>query len=309
MCNILITGAAGFLGFHLQQKLNANYKVTCIDNLQTSASKARAKLVKNLIVENIESNFIDRLNNKPELVIHLAAETGVGPSNENTSLYLQQNVANTLNVLNQCRANKVKYFIYASSSSVYEPQDTPMSEDSPCSKHVSFYGTTKFLCEQLVRNFCYQNDMVAIGLRFFTAYGSFTRTDMAAYKFMEAISNGKEINLYDDGKIKRDFTHVSDIVTVIEKLIPKIMDEPVRTHHIFNVGSGQPTTTLEYASLIAEKLNKELLYTTSALPSNELTHTFCDAKKLENYIGFKPSLPLEEGITEMVNWYLQDNYN
>lgn len=307
MKTIFITGIAGFIGSHLQNELKNQFNIAGIDNLQTTASKLRAKNIQNQSTVSIHSNFLDDLSLKPEVLIHLAAETGIPGSLKNPSLYFHQNVEGTFNVLEQCRKNGVKYLIYASSSSVYEP-NTIMSEDAPHNQQLSFYGTSKRLTEIMVENYCRQFGMVAIGLRFFTVYGSSTRPDMAAFKFMKAIDSGEPITLYNNGNVYRDFTHVSDIVQSIQLLMNKITEEQLGEHKIFNIGSGLPVSIAKYARLIAENLGKELIVEFKQLPSNELESTHSDTSKLERYIGYKPKCSIEEGIKEMVDWFKNHPY-
>jgi UDP-glucuronate 4-epimerase len=308
MITSFITGISGFIGTHLQNELKTDFETSGIDCLQLVASKKRSEMIISLNQQSIHSNFIDTLAEKPKIVIHLAAETGISGSLSNPLLYFHQNVEGTFNVLEQCRKNGVKYLIYASSSSVYEPNQSVMSENSPHDQQLSFYGTSKRMVEVMVENYCRQFGIIAIGLRFFTVYGSWTRPDMAAYKFMEAIDEGKEITLYNDGNVFRDFTHVSDIVKSIQLLIRKISQEPMGSHQIFNIGHGSPVSVKEYATLIAENLNKELRFKIELLPSNELESTHSDSSKLEQYINYKPTCGIEAGIREMTDWFKISRY-
>jgi len=310
MKTILITGAAGFIGSHLKSELKNLHVVSGVDILNSLnlASSKRVDYFGDIIKASIHSNFIDELNEKPEIVVHLAAETGISGSLNNPSLYFHQNVEGTFNVLEQCRKNGVKYLIYASSSSVYEPNQSIMSENSSHDKQLSFYGTSKRMAEVMVENYCRQFGITAIGLRFFTVYGSWTRPDMAAYKFMKAIDGGKEITLYNDGNVYRDFTHVSDIVKSIQLLIEKISQEPMGSHQVFNIGYGSPVSVKEYATLIAKYLNKELRFKSELLPSNELESTHSDSSKLEHYINYKPVCAIEKGIIEMTDWFKNNRY-
>jgi UDP-glucuronate 4-epimerase len=310
MAKILITGAAGFIGSHLKSELKNFHQITGVDDLNSMnlASKKRVDYFGNIINGSIHSNFIDSVNEKPEIVVHLAAETGISSSLSNPSLYFHQNVEGTFNVLEQCRKNGVKFLIYASSSSVYEPNQSVMTENSPHDKQLSFYGTSKRLVEIMVENYCRQFGITAIGLRFFTVYGSWTRPDMAAYRFMKAIDEGKEITLYNDGKVYRDFTHVSDIVESIRLLIEKISKETMGSHQIFNIGNGSPVSVKEYANLIAKYLNKEMRSKSESLPSNELEFTNSDSSKLEQYINYKPTCNVVTGIQEMTDWFKRNRY-
>lgn len=308
MSKIYITGIAGFIGFHLQKILKQTYHVEGIDILNNKASIHRSKYInfeKNSI---LDTNFSLKNYNKPDIVVHLAAETGIPNSITNPSSYINTNVNGTFSVLEQCRKNKIKYFIYASSSSVYEENQHIMSENSSVNNQLSFYGTTKRMTEVMIENYCKQFGIIAIGLRFFTVYGSWTRPDMAAYKFMNAINNGNSITLYNNGKVDRDFTHVSDIVNTIELLIKKIVIEKPKFHQIFNIGNGNPISVKKYATLIAKELDKPLVYKDKPLPKNELTSTYANTNKLFDYINFKPKTRPEKGVKEMVDWFKKHNY-
>lgn len=309
MKTIFITGIAGFIGSHLMRKLKENHHVSGIDNFSTTASKSRIKLLEDVRHDDIQSNFLDQTENKPDFVIHLAAETGIPGSLNNPAKYFEQNVKGTFNVLEQCRKNGVKYLIYASSSSVYEPNQDVMHEHVHDQHQLSFYGTSKRMTELMIENYCRQFGMIAIGLRFFTVYGSWTRTDMAAYKFMENISKELPVTLYEEGNIYRDFTHVSDIVNSIERLIDKIEGEEIGTHFMFNIGNGKPIAVKTYAELIAQHLEKPLLIESKPLPSNELKSTHASSEKLQQYINYIPNCTIEKGIEEMTTWYKEANYS
>ena len=310
MSLIFLTGGAGFIGFHLQQYLKTKHNFIAIDLLAENniAANKRAKLLGNVLQQNINTAFLDELTNKPDVLIHLAAETGISGSLNNPQIYFDTNVAATFNVLEQCRKNGVKYLIYASSSSVYSPNQELMAEDSDTSNQLSFYGTTKKMSEVMIENYCKQFGITAIGLRFFTVYGSFTRPDMAAYKFMKAIKNKQPITLYNNGNVFRDFTHVSDIIKPIDLLIDKIKTEPLGTHKIFNIGNGSPISIQHYAQLIADNIGEKLLVNYEPLPANELPSTHSSTQKLEEYIGYKPCCTIEDGVKEMTTWFNTFNY-
>ena len=310
MPSILITGAAGFIGYHLQKKWQGQHPVHGIDLLENASIPVnlRSKELQNISHASIHSNFIDVLNSKPNLVIHLAAETGISASLHHPNTYFNTNVQGTFNVLEQCRKNGVKHLIYASSSSVYAPNQSVMREDSDTSHQLSFYGTSKKMCEVMVENYCKQFGMTAIGLRFFTVYGSYTRPDMAAYKFMKAIDLNKGITLYNEGKVMRDFTHVSDVVTCINLLTEKIFDEKPGSHQIFNIGYGQPISIKTYAESIANLIEKKVEFIFKPLPINELSVTHSNTDNIFNYISYKPVVSLQEGLKEMVEWFKFSRY-
>jgi UDP-glucuronate 4-epimerase len=309
--NILITGGAGFIGFHLNKILQNQYNVSSIDSLnnQHIASVIRSKSIINLSKFDINDGFIDQLKTKPDVVVHLAAETGIAASLQYPEKYLIANIQGTFNVLEQCRKNGIKYLIYASSSSVYSPQqETCMHEQDSSDLQLSFYGTSKKMGEVMIENYCKQYGITAIGLRFFTVYGSWTRPDMAAYKFMMQIENKQPVTLYNDGSIYRDFTHVSDIVIAISYLIKKIQSEDAGLHQIFNLGYGTPISVKHYVDAIAESMKSNVSYQFKKLPDNELAYTHCNNDKLNTYLGFKPTCSLLSGIDEMVNWFKNNKY-
>lgn len=311
MSSVLITGGAGFIGYHLQKFLQAKYNVDAIDliDIPTPAVALRKKLLHNIRHADIRTAFLANQNSQPNVIVHLAAETGISLSKANPQKYFDTNVLGTFNVLEQCRINGVKYLIYASSSSVYEPNQSVMAEDAKTDNQLSFYGTTKKLTEEMIKNYCKQYGITAIGLRFFTVYGSYTRTDMAAYKFMKAITNNEPITLYNNGEVYRDFTHVSDVVKSIALLIEKIKTEQAGSHQIFNIGFGNTVSIKNYAETIAKYLGKPLdNYNNISLPDNELPYTKSITKKLESYTGYKPQCSLEEGVAEMVEWFKQNRY-
>ncbi len=303
MVKVLITGGAGFIAYHLQKQCSEKFDVWSFDVLDalTASQLARVTNLKNIYNHNIHQPFINQQT--PDVVIHLAAETGISGSLTHPEKYFNTNVAGTLNVLEQCRLNGVQYLIYASSSSVYAPNQSVMQEDANTQNQLSFYGTTKKMSETLIENYCKQFGITAIGLRFFTVYGSFTRVDMAAYKFMQAIERGDEVTLFNQGNVYRDFTHVSDVVTCIEKLVNHIQKEPMGSHQVFNIGYGSPVSVSHYAQLIAQSLNKPLRTTFKPLPANELISTHSDTSKLQQYIGYRPACRIEDGILEMTDWF------
>ncbi|MEY2922143.1 MAG: hypothetical protein RL108_765 [Bacteroidota bacterium] len=310
MSKILITGGAGFIGFHLQQQLKSKHEVKCIDSLRSekTASIHRASFMQSVYRLDCSDDFSSTLVFQPDIIIHLAAETGVSDSEIFPEKYIKTNIDATFNVLEQARKMGVKYFIYASSSSVYEPNQQIMAETSPTDFQLSFYGTTKKMMEQMVSNYCRQFGMTAIGLRFFTVYGSYTRPDMAGYKFMKGIQNGTPIKQYNHGEVLRDFTHVSDVVHSIELLLTKIANEPLGFHRVFNIGNSSPVTVKKYIQLIAQELNKEPVISDFPLPKNELQATFSDSTNLELYTGYKPSVSIEVGVKEMVDWFKTGAY-
>lgn len=306
--SIFLTGGAGFIGFHLQKALKSTFDVRSMDILQDSnvAALARSKNCEHIDTADIRHAF--QMPSNTDVLIHLAALTGIAQSAVQPSSYFDVNVQGTLNVLEQARKNGVTKVIYASSSSVYTPHEGPVNENAPTSNPLSFYGSTKKMSEILVENYCRQFGMTAIGLRFFTVYGSWTRPDMAAYKFMKSIDSNQSITIYQAEQLKRDFTHVSDIVEGIKRLIALLPEMDMGTHELFNIGFGNPVLVKDFATEIAVALKKELHVEHGILPSNEVLSTHADTTKLQQFTGFKPSVSVGEGVKEMVQWFKQNAY-
>ncbi len=307
--HILLTGAAGFIGFHLQQALQGFAEVRLLDALvpHQQASVQRSHLISGLHTQ-ISDSDLDQLLIGIDCIIHLAAETGIRPSLIYPERYFTANVGFTMRLLEAAKRARVQRLIYASSSSVYAPYSGSVSEDANTDQQLSFYGTTKKMMEQLVAAYAQQEGLRAIGLRFFTVYGSWTRPDMAAYKFMKAISSGQAITLYDPTVLQRDFTHVSDITDSILGLLQQIDSFSEGQHELFNIGFGSPVLVHDFAMQIASALNKPLFINPQALPSNEAISTHANTDKLFAILGRKPRVSSDQGVSEMVSWFRNFNY-
>lgn len=299
--SIIISGAAGFIGSHLIKRLYENHSIYAFDQLEKPQSIERAKISPVPIHKADLHGAFWPEDRRFDLAIHLAAETGVGPSDKNQTLYWKQNVQGTERMAQACLKHGVKQLIYASSSSVYSPNQAIMSESSCTQNPASYYGKTKKEAEILMEKLCSDSVLSAIGLRFFTVYGSQVRSDMAAAKFIQKLKNNEPITLYNNGKVERDFTHVSDVCEAIARLIPYVQQLPESDHRIFNIGRGRPTPVWDYAQQIAKALDVPLEFINQALPSNELERTHSDSNALFECIQFQPEVDLETGILEMVN--------
>lgn len=307
--HILLTGAAGFIGFHLQQALQGKAEVRLLDALvaHQPASALRAQRLIGLQTETTDAALDAQLAGV-DCIIHLAAETGIRPSITYPERYYAANVHFTMRLLEAAKRVGVSNLIYASSSSVYAPYSGSVSEEANTDVQLSFYGTTKKMMEQLVAAYTQQQGMRAIGLRFFTVYGSWTRPDMAAYKFMKAIQSQESITLYNPAVLQRDFTHVSDIVAAILGLLTNIESLKVGQHELFNIGYGSPVLVHDFAQQIAAALDKPLFVQSEELPSNEVLSTHANTDKLFAFLGKKPQVATEKGVAEMVNWFRNFNY-
>lgn len=311
---VLITGIAGFIGFHLAHKLKNDFKLLGIDLTDKNAGNINADRL-NELPEEVEYQKIDIRkysdvktvieNFKPDLVIHLAACTGISASSIDPKLYFETNVNGFYNILESCRLSNVSKIIFASSSSVYNTGEPVFFEGDCGDNQLSFYGTTKRIDEILASNFAQQFSMTCVGLRFFTVYGSWVRKDMAGWKFMNAVSNGETVTLYNGGEVSRDFTHVSDIVKSVNFLAKKILKEKGKLNaDIYNIGYGSPVSVNNYLSEICMNLGKEAMIENADLPGNELERTHADTSLLESETQYKPQVDVKEGVKEMVSWYL-----
>tara|TARA_A100001015_G_scaffold292657_1_gene368248 strand:+ start:467 stop:1429 length:963 start_codon:yes stop_codon:yes gene_type:complete len=315
--NILITGCAGFIGFHVADKLTSikKNKVYGIDNL----SKAHDFKLKQdrLKILRKKSNFffkkIDIANDKVlnklftkykfHCVIHLAAKAGVRDSIINPRDYLDSNIIGFFNILDISNTNKVNHFIYASTSSVYgNTKKFPSKEDDNTDKPVSFYGASKKANEVLAYSYSSIFKFPTTGLRFFTVYGPFGRPDMAPLKFTQLINKKKQIELYNNGKHVRDFTYIDDIVVSIIKLIDKPSRKKV-PYNIFNIGSQNPKNLMSLVKNIESSLEKKSKRKYLPFQVGDVYKTYANNAKIINYIKYKPSISLKEGIKRLVQWY------
>lgn len=314
MTKVLITGVAGFVGFHLAKKLHPDFDIIGIDLIDESDSGIQADRLKELsgIIQYRKVDVCEKVELKrcfdlfqPNIVLHMAAKPGISDSLKNPEIYFKSNVDGLFNILEACREFSCK-LIYASSSSVYNNEKPVFQEEDIVDNQLSFYGTTKRIDEILASNYARQFGIESVGLRFFTVYGSWVRKDMAAWKFMNALMNGDVIHLYNKGEVRRDFTHVSDIVHSINLLVDKLIEGSIsKMPDIFNIGHGAPVKVLDYLNEIAFHLKKKPNVDSPPLPENELESTHSDTRKLENEIGYTPQTNLKNGVAEMVEWFLK----
>jgi len=322
---IFITGAAGFIGFHVSKTLlEKGFRVYGIDNINnyydTQIKKDRLKILKsyddfyfkkiNLGKGKSLDNFFKLI--KPTEVINLAAQAGVRYSFINPEAYIESNLDGFFNVLNCCKKYKIKHLIYASSSSVYGlNKDYPFSELSNVDHPVSLYAASKKSNELLAHSYSHLFGLPTTGLRFFTVYGPWGRPDMSLFIFVKNILENKKINIFGNGKMLRDFTYIDDIVDSIVRLVlkppkksksinPSSSSAPWR---IFNIGNNSPITLLEYIKIIEKILNKKAKKKYFPMQPGDVRATAANTDLLYKYIGFKPSTDLEEGINKFIKWY------
>ena len=341
---ILVTGAAGFIGFHLCSKLIKNgSKVIGFDNINNyydqNLKKDRLKNLEKISLnskgeftfvkgdlankedlKNIFNN--DYFDSKISLVINLAAQAGVRYSIENPSAYIDSNLVGFSNILELSKINNVDHFIYASSSSVYGGnKKLPFKEIDSVDHPVSLYAATKKSNELLAHTYSHLFQLPTTGLRFFTVYGPWGRPDMALFKFTKLILDKKPIRVFNHGKMIRDFTYIDDVIESIFLLLDKppksdgFFDyknpKPNKSwapYQIFNIGNSNPTKLTDYINSIEKHLGKKPKIIFEDLQPGDVEATFAETSSLEEFINFKPNTSIDEGIRNFVNWYV-DYYN
>jgi UDP-glucuronate 4-epimerase len=320
--NILITGAAGFIGFHLSKiimQYSSNYTIVGLDNLNNyydvSLKRKRLKILNQnksfqfhkIDIRNKKKLFFILKKYKPKIIVNLAAQAGVRYSISNPQTYIDSNISGFLNILENAAKLNIYRIIYASSSSVYgKNTKLPFSETDKTDSPISMYAVTKKTNELMAS--CYSDlyKMKLIGLRFFTAYGIFGRPDMALFKFVDLISKNKKIDVYNYGNMKRDFTYVDDLVYSIFKIINKLdTDHSKKSYNeIFNVGNNSPSTLKKYINFIEKFLKKKAKKHKTKLQKGDVKSTYANNNKLFKFIGYRPNTKIEKGIKNFVNWYL-----
>lgn len=314
--NILVTGVAGFIGFHLTKELAARgHKVTGIDNINSyydvELKKGRLKELEAIDgVEFIKCDLtdIDLLTkifrcNTFDIVCNLAAQAGVRYSFENPDAYIQSNIVGFSNIIQLGKLFSVKHFVYASSSSVYgNTTSVPFKESDRVDEPQSIYAATKKSNELIAHVYSSQMDMPTTGLRFFTVYGPWGRPDMAPFLFMKSILEGKSIKVFNHGDLSRDFSYISDIVTGIVKVIEKNIDDK-NSYKIYNIGNSSPVRLMDFIETIERVTGKQAIKEFVGMQQGDVYTTYADTSSIEHDFGFKPDTPLEKGISEFYEWY------
>lgn len=319
MKKILITGVAGFIGYHLAEKLlNNNYHIIGIDNLNDyydpTLKKARLNNLNKFSnfefqkIDFIQTNALTSIfkNNQFEQVIHLGAQAGVRYSITNPQFYIDTNITGFLNILENCRNYNVKYIVYASSSSVYGINNNlPFSENEKTEKQISMYGVSKKTNELMAHAYSNLYGIKTIGLRFFTVYGPWGRPDMALYIFTKAIIENKNIDLFNEGNHTRSFTYISDIVEPIHGLVKIIESDKdiLSNNEILNIGGTEPVKLLRFIDIIEKNLNKKATVRLKPMQQGDVKETSADINKLEQITGYLPQVSIEEGIKRFIDWY------
>lgn len=327
---VLITGAAGFIGMHVAQILLARGdEVVGVDNLNdyydVNLKRARlARLSKFPSFRHVHLDISDRAgmaalfeNERPTRVLNLAAQAGVRYSLKNPHAYVEANLVGFTNVLEGCRHAGVEHLVYASSSSVYGGNTRmPFSEHDSVDHPVSFYAATKKANELMAHSYSHLFDLPTTGLRFFTVYGPWGRPDMAFFLFARAILEGRPIDIFNYGKMQRDFTYIDDIAEGTVRVIDRVAepdqnfkrDTPDASsswapYRIFNIGNQQPVELMDYVSALERALGKEAQKNMLPLQPGDVPATSADTTELRNYIDFAPATSVETGMSRFVEWY------
>jgi len=306
---ILVTGGAGFIGSHLIDRLIGKNEIVCVDNFDPyyDPKVKRRNIGKHIRNRNFRLEEID-VRDKESLerifdkgidkIVHLAAKAGVRASINDPFVFADVNINGTLNLLDLCRKHGIGNFVYASSSSVYGLNKTPFREEDKVEKQISPYGTSKRASELYCQNYSLLYKIPVTCLRFFTVYGPRQRPDMAIHKFTKLIDQGKSIEMYGDGKSKRDYTYVTDVVNGIVNALEKRFD-----FEIFNLGESK-TVELKYLiSLIEKNLGKKAEIKQMPDQPGDVPATCADISKSKKMLGYMPETSIEEGIKRFVEWY------
>ncbi|MEI2604141.1 NAD-dependent epimerase [Erwinia aphidicola] len=326
----LVTGAAGFIGFHVTQRLlAAGHQVVGLDNLNdyydVNLKTARLDLIKNHPEFTfVKGDLADREGiaelfraQRFQRVIHLAAQAGVRYSLENPLAYADANLIGHLNILEGCRHNQVEHLLYASSSSVYGlNRKMPFSTDDSVDHPVSLYAATKKANELMSHTYSHLYGIPTTGLRFFTVYGPWGRPDMALFKFTRAMIAGEKIDVYNHGQMRRDFTYIDDIAEAILRLqgvIPQAdiswtveSGSPATSsapYRVYNIGNSQPVTLMSYIEALESALGQTAQKNMLPMQPGDVMETSADTSALYKVIGFKPQTSVEEGVARFVAWY------
>ena len=325
----LVTGAAGFIGFHTCRRLlEAGHQVVGLDNMNdyydVNLKQARLDLLQSPLFSFHRIDLADRqgmaelfASEKFDRVIHLAAQAGVRYSLENPHAYADSNLIGYLNILEGCRHNKVEHLLYASSSSVYGlNRKMPFSTDDSVDHPVSLYAATKKANELMAHTYSHLYGIPTTGLRFFTVYGPWGRPDMALFKFTKAMLEGKSIDVYNYGKMKRDSTYVDDIVEAIlriQDVIPQPNPEwtvengsPANSsapYRVYNIGNSSPVELMDYIIALEEALGMVAEKNMMPIQPGDVLETSADTKPLYDLVTFKPQTSVKDGVKNFVDWY------
>ncbi len=323
--SILVTGAAGFIGFHVARRLLGEGRhVLGLDSLNNYYDPALKRSRLDVLRAHPQFDFVqtdlaDRAStgelfakHRFATVVHLAAQAGVRYSIDHPHAYADANLEGFLNVLEGCRHHGCRHLVYASSSSVYGANTKlPFSVDDKTDRPVSLYAATKKANELMAHSYSHLYRLPTTGLRFFTVYGPWGRPDMAIFLFAKAIVEGKPIRLFNHGKMRRDFTHIDDVTRVIQRLIDHVpqgdSEAGIAPARIYNVGNHRPEELLHVVELLERELGRKAIMEMSPMQPGDVMETFADVGDLMRDTGFRPQTSIEDGIRDFVAWY-RDHY-
>ncbi|MFC1559025.1 NAD-dependent epimerase [Gemmatimonadota bacterium] len=327
---VLVTGAAGFIGFHTSlHLLKSGHSVVGIDNLNeyydVQLKKERCRILEEqesftfALLDITDREGVHALFDRYQFdrVIHLAAQAGVRHSLEEPEAYVETNIAGFLNILEGCRRNSLPHLVYASSSSVYGSNTrVPFIETDRVDHPISLYGATKRANELMAHSYSHLFDIPVTGLRFFTVYGPWGRPDMAYFLFTRAILEGEKISLFNQGDMRRDFTYIDDVVEVIGRIldiIPIGMEDDTSEGHpacessapfrVYNVGRYETVSLKSFIGLLENEIGKSAIKELLPMQAGDVAATHADVSRLEEAIGYTPQISLPEGIRQFVQWF------
>ena len=335
---VLITGVAGFIGFHIAQRLlSSGHEVVGLDNIndyydvelkygrlaQLGLQKKDAMVYGKLFASNDSSKFkFIRLNLEDrqalselfeeenfEIVCNMAAQAGVRYSLENPEAYIQSNIVGFLNILENCRHHSIKHLVYASSSSVYGLNEKiPFEVTDMVDRPISLYAASKKSNELMAHTYSHLFGLPTTGLRFFTVYGPWGRPDMALFLFTKAILRNEPIDVFNDGKMHRDFTYIDDITKGVQAVIETPVNQRVKSgdlYRIYNIGNSKSVRLLDFIRAIEAILGKKAIFNMLPIQPGDVEKTWASVNFLERDYGYKPHTSIEDGIEAFVNWYCQ----
>ena len=326
---VLVTGAAGFIGFHLTLALlERGDEVVGVDNLNDyydpqlkqdrldvigTHAKAHAFTFMKAGIADRDTMAALFADYSFDVVVNLAAQAGVRYSLENPNAYVDSNLVGFVNILEGCRHSNVGHLVYASSSSVYGMNvKQPFSVEDRVDHPISLYAATKKSNELMAHTYSHLFDIPTTGLRFFTVYGPYGRPDMAYYKFTKAILNGDPIDVYNNGEMKRDFTYIDDIIAGVVRVmdrVPSVQSSKVSgaeaPYKLYNIGNNNPVTLGSFIAAIEESCSRKALKNFLPMQPGDVPVTFADVDELIDEVGFKPETAIRDGIKKFVDWYCQ----
>jgi UDP-glucuronate 4-epimerase len=325
---VLVTGHAGFIGFHLCRRLIADgHLVSGIDAMvpyyDVRLKERRVEiLARSNAFRGHEVNLVDMertraviLEEEPDVIVHLAAQAGVRYALENPRSYIESNVVGTYNIIEICRERAVKHLMLASTSSVYGANpDLPFRETDMTDHPLTIYSASKKATELVAHSYAHLWSIPTTAFRFFTVYGPWGRPDMALFKFVDAMLKGEPIDVYNHGKMERDFTYIDDLVEGIVRLIPAVPVRgapvaecdslsPVAPFRVVNIGNGQPVTLEAFIEAIERSLGRTAVRNYMDMQPGDVPRTFASADLLAALTGFRPNTPVEQGVEAFVAWF------